>query len=233
MARNVTLLEIIEMVREEAGHSTSPVVSQADTNRIAQMIRRTQTRLYHDYAWPHLYTEVEETLNSGQRYYAYEAGIDPERIFDVYFKGTTGDWVKLEHGIVPTDYNSWDSEGGEEHSEVYKWQMRDNDIYEVWPAPDANTYTLKFTGMAKLPSLINNADRCVLDADMIALYVSAELLIRQKSPDAEYKMSLADQLYRRLRSAGQHRDMINYNGNSTDRRLEDQARRYAYGPKMV
>lgn len=232
MARNVTLRELIDMVREESGHSTHPGVGQADTDRISALLRRTQRRLYLDFDWPHLYTEVEEPLAEGARYYGYQVGVDLERIREVYAETLSGDWVPIAYGISPSFYNVVDSENDQKEDPVRHWMMRDNDTYEVWPTPASNDLRLKFTGLKELPALKEMTDRCVLDADLLTMYVSAELLARQKSPDAEYKMGLADQHYRRLRAATQHRDMISFNGQSSDPRLANQRARYARGPRM-
>lgn len=232
MARNITLRELIDMVREESGHSTHPGVGQADTDRIAALLRRTQRRLYLDFDWPHLYTEVEEPLAKGARYYGYQVGVDQERIRNVYAESLTGDWVPVQYGIDPTLYNILDSENDEQEDPVRYWMMRDNSTYEVWPIPASDNLRLKFTGLKELPALKVMEDRCVLDADLLVMYVSAELLARQKSPDAEYKIGLADQHYRRLRAATQHRDMINFNGRTNDTRLARQQQRYARGPRM-
>lgn len=234
MARNVTLRELIEMVREEAGHSTNPAVGQADTDRIAAMLRRTQRRLYYDFNWPHLYAEAEEQLNEGQRYYGYEAGVDQERIFSVYTTDQNDNWVPISHGITPEMFTVYDSESDERYSPASRWLMRADNTYEVWPIPDSNNYKIKFIGMAPLPQLTNMTDRCVLDADLLALYVASELLMRQKAPDAEYKLGLADQHYRRIRASTQHSDMflLGGTGQNNDTRLAAQQARYAFGPKM-
>lgn len=232
MARTATLRELIEMVREESGHSTHPAVGQADTDRIAALLRRTQRRLYLDFDWPHLYTEVEEKLAAGARYYGYEVGVDPERIRAVYAEDVNGNWNPIEYGIFPTHYNIIDSENDSREDPVRRWMMRDNGSYEVWPMPATDNLRLKFTGLREIPPLKAMDDRCILDADLLAMYASAELLARQKSPDAEYKFGLADQYNRRLRAATQHRDMINFNGKTHDTRLANQAQRYARGPRM-
>lgn len=231
MARNTTLQNLIKMVREEAGHSTNPAIGQADTDSIAARIRRTQKRLYYDYWWPHLRADVTEALQVGERYYGYNSGISPDRIHAVYVEDV-GNWCRIEHGIDPGHYNAVDSEADERRDPVQRWQLLTDDTYEVWPIP-ATAGQLRFIGLQPLPRLTQMSDRAVLDDDLLALYVSAELLMRQKSPDAEYKMGLADQHYRRLRAANQHNDMfVLGGGRKRDERLASQAARYAYAPRM-
>jgi hypothetical protein len=55
-------------------------------------------------------------------------------------------------------------------------------------------------GTRNLNPLVDDADQADLDDRLITLFVSAELLAKQKSDDARAKLSMAQRLYDKLKA---------------------------------
>lgn len=232
MARNVTLEELIEQVRYEVGQTVQPGAGQGNADAIAHLLRRNQNRLHEDFNWPHLRVVRDETLAASSYSYGFPVDLDQGRIERVWaYDGAT--WHPVPYGISPEHYNTLDPDT-DTRDPVARWQVRENDSYEVWPTPATDGLLLRFQGIAKLPPLKAAADRCALDGDMLVLYAAAEMLARQKSADAQAKLQAADRLYVRLRANSQKTDTFVMGGglSTGDDRLRRQADRYAAGPRQ-
>lgn len=184
MARGESLDEILLKVRRETGRADSPQVNQADTARMTQMINRTQKMLWKEHNWPHLVRYAIVPLQTGVRYYPYPADIDEDRCTGIHYLQGTNDIVRMDRGVTPTEYLAFNSLKDERNDPPMRYDVRDVDgqtRIEVWPIPATNTYELIVTGLRPLPTLIE-ADaqigpiRSLLDGDMLALFVAAELL---------------------------------------------------------
>jgi hypothetical protein len=108
-------------------------------------------------------------------------------------------WRPVLYGIDMWMRNDCDGELDERRDPVCAWEYYEGGQYEVWPMPATSTGILRFTGMQRLPPLLSDADRAVLDDRLIVLYAAGEWLQRAKDPSAQTVLSMADAHYRRVK----------------------------------
>lgn len=230
MARNVTLGELIDDVRAEAGHSLQSNLGTAMRDVLIKVIQRQQRRIWEDHDWTFLRVERDVPVQAGQRYYDFPADLTLERIERVEFKWDDR-WHRLEYGIGATQYDQYDSDRDVRSWPVYRWKEAENNQIELWPVPslngDAGNYSglVRFRGIRALRPLVQESDRADLDDTLLVLYSAAEILAREKASDAGLKLQMAEQHYRRLKSRGAKRDVISLSG--------DEERFMLRGPKTV
>lgn len=199
MARGTTLGQLVTMLRAECAHATSAALGQNTLPRMQQVLRRTQEFLWNDYVWPHLRAVREEVLQAGQRYYSWPADLSFDRVIPSVDVRHDDTWRPVCYGIDTCDYNANDPELDERDDPVRKWQVYEDEQFEVWPLPATNGTRLRFTGIKKLRPLIADSDRADLDDQLIVLFAAAEILAKQRGGDAEAKRALAAQLYKQLK----------------------------------
>jgi len=230
MARNVTLGELIDDVRAEAGHSLQANLGTAMRDVLIKILQRQQRRLWEDYYWTFLRVQRDVPVQAGQRYYSFPADLSLERLEKVEFKWDDR-WHKLEYGIGPTQYDQYDSDRDVRSWPIYRWQEQENDQLEVWPIPSQNgsavplTGVIRYTGIRKLRPLVAESDRADLDDTMLVLYSAAEILAREKAADASVKLQMAESHYMRLRGRNSKRDVFSLSG--------EEPRFQMRGPKVV
>jgi len=206
MPLNTTLGELLTRLREECGHSVNPAQGQNTESQHKRLLQRTQIFLWQDYAWNHLKVWREEVLQAGQRYYTFDPELDYERIEEVavYY---AGQWRPVEYGISLRHYNISDPDDNEREDPVRRWQKFEGNQYEVWPVP-LSEGKLRFRGVRNLRPLVADSDQADIDDELIVLFAAAELLARQKSPDAQLKLDLAGRRYNKLKGANSKSDMF-------------------------
>ncbi len=211
--RGTSFGTLVTMLRDDVGRSPDVSVGVADVPALKQRINEAYEFLYEDYDWPHLrvfYPHI--SLAYQQRYYdlpvvgTYQ--LDYERVERavVWYNGRP---VEIERGIAHEDYWSFNSEASppETSAPVLKWDVRftgTKEQIEFWPTPSDNSQQIQFVGFKKFVRLVNDADLCLLDDNMVVLRASAEILMRQSSKDAPVRLQEAQQLYdlRKRRSKG-------------------------------
>lgn len=205
MARNNTLEELIEFVRDEAALSTNSSRGTDHRNYIIRLIRRYYEQLYDEHDWPFLRLKREDAgkdIEAGQRYYDFPAELNLERAHKLWVKwGET--WIPMEYGITPDDYSAQDSDDDERTDPPLKWQIYDENQFEIWPLPATdNPGGLRFEGIRKATALNEESDRCDLDGTLIALFVAAEILGKNKATAAaaEAKLSAARDRFNTLKA---------------------------------
>ena len=230
MARNVTLGELIDDVRAEAGHSLQANLGTAMREVLVKIIQRQQRRLWEDFDWPFLRVERDVAAQAGQRYYNFPTDLTIERLEKIEFKW--GDrWHKLEYGIGPTEYDLYDSDRDVRSWPIYRWKEAENNQIEVWPIPSRNGSTpaadgmIRFTGIRNLRPLVSERDRADLDDTLLVLYSAAEILAREKAADAGLKLQMAERHYQRLKARNAKRDAFSLS--------HEEPRYQPRGPKVV
>lgn len=204
MARGTQLQELVAQLRAETGRSQSVAVGTSELDNLKHQLRRMQVLLYDDYAWPFLRIERTVTLSAGQRYYDFPADLNYDRIECVKFK-YNNIYTLLERGISFDDYSVYDSGDGDRSSPALKWDLKNTgsgEQLEIWPIPN-EAGTVHFFGTKSLSAMTQDDDRADLDDLLIVLFCAAEILARQKSPDAKTKMDLANARLLRLRANSQ------------------------------
>lgn len=204
MARGTQLQQLIAQLRAETGRVQSVAVGTSEVDNLKEQLRRVQELLYDDYDWPFLNIDRTINLQAGQRYYDFPIDLNYDRVEKVVFKYGNA-FVNVERGITFDDYSAYDSEAGDRSSPLVKWDVKNTgtiEQLEAWPVPSEDG-KLRFFGTKKLAPMVDDSDRAILDDRMIVLFAAAEMLARQKSPDAKNKMDLANARLLKLRGNSQ------------------------------
>lgn len=217
MARNKTLLKLLNDVRAEARLSLDPAHNVQTRDSHINMIQREQERLWEDFAWPHLRVHRYIPLNAGQRYYDTDAALteeltDPEqqipidRIEYIEVK-SDGQWLPMETDIRAEHYAAHDSMLDERAWPPRRWRISENEDLEIWPVPDSNGDPsdlygyLRITGIRSLRPLVNDNDRADLDDRLLVLYCAGAILAASGAKDANLKLEAASRHYGRLKGS--------------------------------
>jgi len=204
MAKGATLSELVSDLRDELRRVNSPSASPDDTASLRRTINHVIRVIYYSNDWPFLNTMFDRiTLNAGQRFYDFPAGLDPDRVIDarVWWSGTA---EEVEKGISLDDYNAYDPNQDERTSPILKWDERftgTKNQLEVWPLPDGTDQTLQFYGTYAVDKLTNDTDVCPLESEIVVLYAAAELLPND-SADKEAKLAVAKEMLRLTKVRG-------------------------------
>lgn len=203
MARNTTLIKLLDDLRSEARMSLNPAHNAQNRLPQIKLLQRTQERLWEDFRWPHLRVERQVPVQAGQRYYAPPADmiIDNIERLELF---TDGHWCQLLPGIGGPEYSCWNSDLGERAWPPRKWDIHEGEEIEIWPISDKNAETdtrdgyLKFTGIRDLRPLVADTDRADLDDRMLVLFAAAEILAGSGAKDAQLKLDLANARYQKM-----------------------------------
>lgn len=209
MARGETLEQLLYNLRVEIGQSTNPAISRSTRSRFIGIMNRIQRRLYYDFDWPFREIHRDIKMEAGARYYDFPSDIDMDRAVRIEFKDG-GYWHKVHFGIRNTHLNEYDSDAGVRNDPVWRWDFyldgnNPNPMIEAWPMPatDGDETTLeghmRVYGQRKLSNMVNDADVCIVDGDIIVLYAAAEILAKMRTADATAKLENANSLYNRLK----------------------------------
>lgn len=187
MARGTQFLQLVTMLRAELGRSTSPALGVADVPTLKQVINRVYETLYEKPVWPHLRAEFAKiTLSAGQRYYDMPALLNSDGV-EKAVVWWSGEPYPLGKGIGFEEYAAYDSTIDERNSPAAKWDIRWTgaaDQIEIWPVPADDQQTLQFIGRTKFARLVNDADICRLDDNLVVLSAAAAIAVSRKSNDA-------------------------------------------------
>lgn len=209
MARGVALEQLIYDLRSEVGQSTNPAVSRSTRSRFITILNRVQRRLFTDFQWPFLNIHRDIQMQAGSRYYDFPDDIDMDRA--VRFETKDGSlWKRMGFGITNVHLNQYDSDADVRSDPAWRWDyhLEDGETepqFEVWPIPatdgDADSLEnyVRVHGQQKLTTMVNDADVCLLDADLLVLYAAAEILAKRGSRDATAKLENANAHYLKLK----------------------------------
>lgn len=228
--RGTTLEQMLYDLRAEVGQSTNPAVSRSTRGRFITVLNRVQKRLWYDYDWPFLKIHRDVQLQAGSRYYDFPEDIDMDRAVRVETRWG-GEWQKLGFGISGEHYSQYNSDGGvgvEERSDpAWRWDYHledgsDDPQFEVWPLPGSDGVQatlegyIRIFGIQALRPLVNDADVCLLDSDMIVLYAASEILARRRVADAQAKLENANSIYSRLKGKATPAEPFKIGGDTFD-----------------
>jgi hypothetical protein len=217
MARNVTLGELIDDVRAEAGHSLQASLGVAMRDVLIKALQRQQRRLWEDHDWKFLRVHRDVVLSAGQRYYNIPSDLTLERIEKVEFKYGNR-WVPVGYGIGQPQLDQYDSDRDIRALPIQRWQEYENDQYEIWPISSQDgtatppNNVLRFWGYRKLKPLVAESDRADLDDTLLVLFTAAEILAREKGADAGLKLKMAEKHLVTLKGRTSKRDVFTLTG---------------------
>lgn len=222
MARNQTLLKLLNDVRAEARLSLNPAHNIADRDAQIILIQREQERLWAEHDWPHLVVDRYIPLIAGQRFYdprtAFNDALEPktdlsmERLLSVSLYD--GDhWCRLDNGIGDRDRMLHNPLTGDRSSPVRRWARGEDDVIEVWPVPDTAAvlptperpspvydHFLRIRGVRDLRPLVDDDDRADLDDRLLVLYCAAAILAESGAKDTNLKLEAAQRHFARLKA---------------------------------
>lgn len=204
MARGKQLQELISQLRSATGRNQGVAVGTSELDNLKIELAATQELLYDDYDWPFLNVEREVQIQEGQRYYDLPEDLNYDRIDCVKLR-RNGIYTDVTRGIAFDDFSIYDSNLGERSAPVLKWDIRHTGVkeqLETWPI-SSEPASLHFFGTLALPRLTQDEDRALLDDRLIVLFTAADMLARQKSPDAKNKLDKANARLLKLRGNSQ------------------------------
>jgi hypothetical protein len=209
MARNKTLVRILDELRVEARLSLNPSHNTEVRDPQIIMLQREQERLWEDFDWPHLRVTRFIPVQSGQRFYdplhainlagTPTSDLTIDKLEKIEFKDG-GAYFEVKYGIEAGHYATTDSDLGAESWPVCRWSFAEDDQLEVWPVPDADADAddhegyLKLTGIRNLRPFVADSDRADLDSRLLVLYVAGNILAAQGAKDAQIKLEAANDL---------------------------------------
>lgn len=217
MARNKTLLKLLNDVRAEARLSLDPAHNVQTRDSHINLIQREQDRLWEDFAWPHLRVHRYIPVQAGQRYYDTDAALTEglatpmqqipiDRIERIKIK-SDGHWLPMETDIRAEHYAAHDSALDERAWPPRRWRITENEELEIWPVPDTNADPtdfygyLRVTGIRALRPLVDDSDRADLDDRLLSLYCAGALLAASGAKDVNVKLEAAKRHYDKLRGS--------------------------------
>ena len=122
MARNQTLLKLLQDYRAEVRASGNVAHNSNVRDTQVQLLQRHQETLYDEVDWSHLRVERFQNLQAGQRFYDTPDDLSIERLEKIEVR--YGDqWEPLFNGVHPEHYSQWDSYRDERSWPVERWQV--------------------------------------------------------------------------------------------------------------
>lgn len=226
MPRDVTLAKLLEDLAHECGDSTNPNSRTHVRSTFTRMLARNQEQLYETYDWPHLRVWRDVDLQAGQKTYDFPSDLDAGRVEAAYTRYGR-QWFPMIRSLEPFHYDEFDSDEDERFNPQMRWHLRDEAQFEVWPIPSDNDQVLRFVGTKKLDPLVDDADTCDLDSNLLVLFSAAQILRRRKAADADLMATQAQQHLSKIRARLDSREGFNFLGN------EERDTRRPFGPKPV
>ncbi|MBO4228014.1 hypothetical protein [Bradyrhizobium neotropicale] len=192
--RRRQFIQLLDMLRDELSISSDPAVGVSATPNLKQVLSRHYETLYDAHDWPFLRQMFPRiTLNTGQRYYDFPEDMDFDNLEEV-----NNWWGGQPHpicrGIDFGQYAMYDSDSGVKADPVENWDVRlvgNKEMLEVWPVPAGSGQALQFKGKTKFKRLVDDADLCLLDDQLVVLYAAAELAPPKKRTDINAKLTAA------------------------------------------
>jgi len=234
-----TLGQLLSELKAECGYSQNAAHGINNRDSLAQILKRTQRRLWSSWDWMHMRVSRDIVINAGQRYYNCPTDLPYERIDIAEFK-FGGQWLPLKFGIGERQYSIFDPRVDDRSWPIERWDVAEDPastagtpdnrgMIEVWPLPsDSGTPAsptsdlegnLRFTGIRFLLPFESDSDRCDLDGDLIVLYAAAEILMRDRKDDAQSRLQQAQALFMQLRGNAEKNRSFQLAGD-TDKQSE-------------
>lgn len=204
MARNTTLVRLLDMYRAECRMSPNAAHNNLDRDRQVRDLQKTQEYLWEDYDWPLLRVERTINLQAGQRYYSMPGDMKIDRISKLEVCHDQV-YCPLKAGIDAEHYSAYNSDLDERQWPPQRWRISEDEQVEIWPIPNTNADlttldgTVKITGIRNLNPLVEDTDRADLDDWLIVLYAAADYLTAKGDKSAPNKQQMANARYAKIR----------------------------------
>lgn len=189
---SLLLSEMVLDLRAEAGHSLMLGQGTNMEDTLKYYLRRTQRELYAGFDWPQFMAYETVEVPAGTRLLPGFTNIDDEQINTLWTRSGSS-WVALTFGIDPVDFSAFNSADGARSNPIRRYRYDPlNAALEIWPIPSADTQVMGL-GQIRLPPLVADSDKSLLDGQMIVMFAAANILARQKSEDAGLVLNKAQQ----------------------------------------
>lgn len=204
---SVSLGQLVTSLRFEVGQSSSAAAGLNQRDQLVYILNRVEEELSLNWDYPGLIVDRDIPLVTGTRYYAYPS--------DLPFGAITNAWLvyntlfgELTYGIGPEQFALFNSNTGFTSWPVERWMHNgDSGLFELWPVPSqappatptSQAALVRLRGPRLITPMVADGDVCTLPATVIVLFAAAEVLARQKSPDAGLKLDKAKEFLRRYR----------------------------------
>lgn len=204
MARLTTLANLLLQLKAQLGVVTG---TTANDGLYAQLLSDKQKWLAGEYDWPFLQDRFDCVIPPGTRYNSFPtldnegvtSAMNLERPYtvEVFWNNV---WSELQYDISSEEFNYLNSDqAGVIQDPIQRWRWSEEGQFEIWPV-NATSQVVRFTGQRALDNLGAPTDTADLDDMLIVLSVAAEILQRNKQPDAETKGKLAMERLRAVRA---------------------------------
>ena len=221
---------MVKNLRAEAGHALSVAQGQNQLETLKYLLARTQEELWTAFVWPDLAIRADTLMSPGQYLYNFPATLPYDAIRSAWMaNANSSNWDVLDYGI---DENLILPGGGnsDRSDPPQLWDVEQTQ-FRIWPTPDTNQYTVRFKGNKPLANFVNDTDVSTLDATVIVLFASAELLARAKAEDAPGKAQKAQRHLQKLlgNKISAKNKVTTIGSGSPDRRLRKDVIRVGAG----
>lgn len=195
MPQTENLTRLLTMLRHELKLSANVAHNRQVHDQQVYALQRAQRDLWAEFDWPYLMVYRDSAVTAGMRYLDPPTDIARDNIVKMFVR-YGGDWLPLKYGITPEHYSAFDSDLGDRSTPTERWQLYEDSQIEIWPIPDtasdATTLEgkLRFWGKRELARLVDEADRCELDADDIVLFAATKLATGETRKDIQEKWRL-------------------------------------------
>ncbi len=209
MARNTTMQELVEMLRDEIRSSSNTSRSLDNLPYLKRILNRYNATISDEYEWPYMNLDkanARVTLAAGQRYYDFPEDLSIEHIEKVWYKQATGSgWTPVYQGIGGQEYAEFDSDEDQRDDSIGKWDFvtdEDGELqFEIWPMPASDGGLVWFEGKRKPTNLMTSMQaRANHDDHLIVLRAATEALRAKNKGDSDIKASAAGDRFSRLTS---------------------------------
>lgn len=190
-----TLQELAVIVSGRLGFGAQGASLGANAFLIRSFVQSAQYQLYWMQNWKKLTKWEDVSIGLDQYLTDYPTDLNPERILKIAVNRSSDpanpDWQDLKQGIETQHYNTQAIENYPLRYELYAQ-------IETWPKCDT-VRKMRVWGILAIPRFTENADRAVIDDEMILLHATSAGKSHYRQPDANVWASQLDALMARIR----------------------------------
>jgi hypothetical protein len=201
VALQTKLNAVVDMVRAEAKLSSSGSRGTDHRGNIVQLIKRHYENLAESHEWEHLRLKRDDAaarvqLVAGTTVYSFPGSVNAQKIDRLWVKWG-GTWRELAYGIDFSHFSTQDPAANQRVDPITNWDFYSLTQFEVWPEPATSGTVggqneVAFDGQRKVTAITGEDSVLDLDDQLIALFVSAEILAGNgQKTAAEVKVAAA------------------------------------------
>jgi hypothetical protein len=179
-----------ELIRR-LGFGASGASAGVITATVDSFLFNAHVQLYNAHDWKRLRAYEDKTLGVGQYLIDYPDDANEERINDIQVL-VNGVWRPVEAGIKHSDYTYQDNTSYPARYEFYEQ-------IEFLPKADQE-YTVRIWYIKALTRFSQDADRCMIDDNLVFLHALANAKLHYKQADGQIYMNQLETLLSNLKT---------------------------------